>query len=369
MGELIDNIKSKPWVAHLLEAIARFGERLGGQFAAAITYFSVLAIVPVLMVAFAALGLTVTVFLPDVLDQVKAWITETVSGSGDLGDQLGAVVDQAFNSWTAVGPIGLLSAAWAGAGWVNNIRSAVRAMMRPDFDMAESKANIVVQTLINLGILLALFVLVALSMAMTTVATAARDVVGSFLGLDRLPGGGVLLALVPVLGTLLAGFLLFAFLLRVFPERRVPGSVLWKGALIGALGMTALQYLTGTLVGVFSNNAAAAVFGTVIITMLFFNLFATLILVVAAWVGTHPEFVGPQVTLADHVPAGPTDYATKKVAAELEAARLRDEQERVPAEVAVHSTRVGMGLGAMFGGALAGLAALVAAVLSGLRGR
>ncbi len=369
MGEFIEKLKSKPWVAHLLAAVGRFGDRLGGQFAAAITYFSVLAIVPVLMVAFAALGLTLTLFLPDVLDQAKAWITDTVSGSGDLGDQLGAVVDQAFNSWQGVGIVGLLSAAWAGANWVNNIRSAVRAMMRPDFDMAEEKPNIVVQTLKNLAILLALFVLVGLSMAMTTVATAARDLVGGWLGLDRVPGGETLLALLPVVGTLLAGFLLFAFLLKVFPERPVPVKVLVRGALIGGVGMAALQYLTGTLVGVFSGNAAAAVFGSVIVTMLYFNLFATLILVVAAWVGTHPEFVGPDVTLADHVPAQPTDYATKKVAAELEAARLREESERVPASVAVHSTRVGMGLGAMFGGALAGLAALVAAVLSGLRGR
>lgn len=369
MAEFVEKLKSKPWVAHLLEAAGRFGERLGGQFAAAITYFSVLAIVPVVMVAFAALGLTLTLFLPDVLDQAKAWITETVQGSGDLGDQLSRVVDQAFNSWQGVGIIGLLSAAWAGANWVNNIRSAVRAMMRPDFDMTEDKPNLAIQTLKNLGILFVLFVLVALSMAMTTAATAARDLIGGSLGLDRIPGGGLLLSLVPVVGTLLAGFLLFVFLLRVFPERRVPTPVMLRGAAIGAVGMAALQYLTGTLVGVFSGNAAAAVFGSVIVVMLYFNLFATLILVVAAWVGTHPDFTGPQATLGDHVPDAPTDYATKKVAAELEAARLREEQERVPAEVAVRSTRVGMGLGAMFGGALAGLAALAATILSGLRNR
>ena len=245
MAEFIEKLKAKPWVAHLLEAVARFGERLGGQFAAAITYFSVLAIVPVLMVAFAALGLTLTLFLPDVLDQAKAWITDTVSGSGDLGDQLSAVVDQAFNSWRGVGIVGLLSAAWAGANWVNNIRSAVRAMMRPDFDMAEDKPNIVVQTLKNLGILLALFVLVALSMAMTTVAMAARDLVGEFLGLDRVPGGGVLLSLLPVVGTLLAGFLLFLFLFKVFPEKRVPTPVLVHAWLVPMLLINTMVNIRG----------------------------------------------------------------------------------------------------------------------------
>ena len=371
MAEFINKLKSRPWIAHILMAVTRFGERLGIQFAAAVTYFSVLAIVPVLMIAFAALGLTLTLFMPDVLEQAQTWIQDTLSGQGDLGDQLGAVVDQAFNSWRSVGAIGLVSAAWAGANWVNKLRGAVRAMMRPVFDISEDKPNFIVQTLKNFGLLFALFLLVALSMAMTTVATAARDLVAGFLGLERAPGGEQLLSLAPLLGTLLAGFLLFVFLLKVFPERPVPTRPLWQGATIGAIGMAALQYLTGILLSVFSGNAAAAVFGSVIVVMLYFNLFAMLILVVAAWVGTHPEFIGPSAApaAAAHIPEEPTHYATKKLAAELEAARLRDAQERVPTEVAVRSTRVGMGLGALFGGVLAGLAALVAAVLSGLRTR
>ncbi|MFP5415460.1 MAG: YihY/virulence factor BrkB family protein [Actinomycetes bacterium] len=365
MAEWIEKLKSTPWVAHVLEAMERFGTRLGAQFAAAITYFSVLSIVPVLMVAFAALGLTLTVFVPDVLDQVKAWITDAVSGRGDLGDQLTAAIDQAFGSWQAVGIVGLLSAMWSGANWVNNIRSAVRGMMRPDFDMTQAKSNIVVQTLKNLAILFGLFILVALTMAMTTIATTARDLVRLLLGLDRVPTADALLAVVPLVGTLLAGFAMFAFLFRVFPERKVPLKVLLVGAVIGAVGMAALQYAAGLLVSVFAGNAAAAVFGSVIVVMLYFNLFATLILIVAAWIGTHPEFVGREQTLADVVPQQPTDYATKKLAAEL----ASTDAGTVPEAVAIRAARVGMGAGALAGAAVAGLAAAVASVISGWRER
>ena len=366
MPKWIEDLRAKPSVAHVAEAFGRFGERLGGQFAAAITYFSVLSIVPVLMLAFAALGLTVTVLVPDLLEQVKAWIQEVVSGQGDLGEQLGAVVDQAFNSWQAVGAVGLVSALWSGANWVKNIRSAVRAMMRPDFDVSEEKVNIVLATLKNMAILLGLFVLVGLSMGMTTVATAARNLVGGLLQLDRLPGGGFLLSLVPLVGTLLAGLLLFAFLLRVFPERRVPLPVLAKGSAIGAVGMALLQYLAGLLVGVFSGNAAAAVFGSVIVVMLYFNLFATLILVVSAWVGTHPDVTGGDVTLVDSIPAAPSDYATKKVAAELAAAREREEAELVPAEVARRRAAASRGVGVAAGALVTGAVATLAAIVSGL---
>lgn len=367
MAHWLEKLKSVPWIAHIFAMLERFGQRLGAQFAAAITYFSVLSIVPVLMVAFAGLGMTLTVFVPDLLDQVKGSITDAVSGQGDLGDQINAIVDQAFNSWQAVGIIGLLTALWSGANWVRNIRSAVRGMMRPSFDMSEDVSNIVVETLKNLAILLGLFVLIGLTMAMSTVATAARDLVGGLLGLDTIPGGGVLLSLVPMLGTLLAGFALFCFLFWVFPEERVPVPVLLRGAAIGAVGLTLLQLLTGLLVGAFSGNPAAAVFGSVIVVMLYFNLLATLILMVAAWIATHRDVLGPDVTLADHVPAGPTDYATKQLAAEL--AHTRRQVDAVPTSVATGRQRASLGLGATVGAAVALAAAAVASVIAGLRER
>lgn len=45
-----------PAVAHFLRAIDRFNDRLGSQFGAAITYFSFLSLIPILMVSFAAVG-------------------------------------------------------------------------------------------------------------------------------------------------------------------------------------------------------------------------------------------------------------------------------------------------------------------------
>ena len=49
MGGVLKRVMTWAWVAHLLRAVDRFSSRLGNQFAAAITYFSVLAIVPVLL--------------------------------------------------------------------------------------------------------------------------------------------------------------------------------------------------------------------------------------------------------------------------------------------------------------------------------
>lgn len=51
-----DKIQRQPMIAHLIRAAERFNDRMGNQFGAAITYFSFLSMIPILMVSFAAAG-------------------------------------------------------------------------------------------------------------------------------------------------------------------------------------------------------------------------------------------------------------------------------------------------------------------------
>ena len=64
------------------------------------------------------------------------------------------------------------------------------------------------------------------------------------------------------------------------------------GLFAGVLGL-ALSYAATFLLGSFADSAAVAVFGSVIVLMLFLNLFASLVLVVAAWIATHPGQITP----------------------------------------------------------------------------
>ena len=56
---------------HLVRAGERYTETHGSHYAAAITYFSILALVPLLMVAFASVALVLQ-SNPDLLAQLKA---------------------------------------------------------------------------------------------------------------------------------------------------------------------------------------------------------------------------------------------------------------------------------------------------------
>ncbi|OYO21933.1 ribonuclease BN [Enemella dayhoffiae] len=276
-----------PEVMHVLRASKRFGNRLGNQFGGAITYFSVLAMVPILMFAFAMAGMTLTTLRPDMLDTLKDSIAGQLQGApGDTKDKLLAVIENALKNWPAIGIVGILSAMYAGGGWVGNLKSAVRAQTRPDFETEEEKSNIVVETLKNMGILVLLLIAVLVTFGIASAATSLTDTLVSAVGLDQVPGITLITRLLSIVVSILAGWLLFLFLYTVLPQERLVKKQVMIGALIGSVALVLLQYLAGILTGSFLKNPAAALFGPVIVIMLFFNLFARLILFVAAWIAT-----------------------------------------------------------------------------------
>src|SRR3954462_13769120 len=92
---------------HLVRAGERYTETHGNHYAAAITYFSLLALVPLLMVAFASVTL-VLASKPELLAQLKTEIGRALPVG--LGQSVGRVGDQASSSATTVGMIGMLFA-------------------------------------------------------------------------------------------------------------------------------------------------------------------------------------------------------------------------------------------------------------------
>ncbi len=295
MKEWLERLKGKPWVAHLLRAVERFTNRLGNQFGAAITYFSILALVPVLLFAFAALGFVLTVLRPDLIDDVVDLFANNIGGTVDLGmrQQLVTLVSDTLSNWRAVGIVALLTAIYSGAGWMGNLKNAIRAQWRPDFDLAENQGNIVKKTAINLLTLIGLVVLIAVTFALASLSTALADNVLVWIGLDQISWLSPVLRIVPIVFSIGAGWVLFMYLFTVLPEEREPWPVVRRGALIGAIGLGVLQYSTGLLFNLFANNKAASIFGPVIVLMLFFNIFAQLILFVAAWIATATQEAVP----------------------------------------------------------------------------
>lgn len=331
-------------VPHLLRAVERYLTRLGAQFAGAITYFSVLAVIPILMFGFSAAGLVLTVTRPELLLPLADAIADTL-GTADPATRLQILdlVGRALSNWRSIGVLGLVSAIYSGAGWMGNLKNAVRAQWRPEFDVQGQGGNVLLLTLkiyaVNLLQLVALLVAMAITFSLAAFSTNFAGTLLDHLGLAGIGWLNPVLRLVPVVFSIAAGFVLFLFLYTVLPQTKEPRRTVRRGALIGAVGLAVLQYLSTFLVGLFSGNRAFAVFGSVIALMLFLNLFAQLILFMAAWIAT-----------ADH-PAAPVHVEEEVVRFPLVASAPAAE----PAEVTA-GRRSGWLLGAAAG---AGLGAAV----------
>jgi membrane protein len=285
--EKVKALRQVPAVAHVLRMNSRYSTRLGNQFAGAITYFSLLAMVPILMFAFSACGFTLTVLRPDLLERVQAAVMVQLQGAPEqLQTQLTGLIRGLLRNWASVGLVGLFSSMYTSAGWAGNLKSAVRAQTRPVFDMKERKRFILLEVLVNFAILLGLLVILAVTFALAAVATSLTGTIVHWLALDKVPGINVLLRIVGPILSGIAGWAMFVYLYKVLPEVKFPFRIIAWGAMFGSAGLFLLQYLTGFLMGKFSGNPAAAVFGPVIVLMLFFNLFARLNLYVAAWIAT-----------------------------------------------------------------------------------
>ncbi len=299
MKELIAKLMRRPWVAHLLAAVERFGKRMGPQFTGAVTYFSVLSMIPVLMFAIAFLGLTFTVLRPDLLPQVQNFLTEQLgataalegeSSDSDFAKKVTDFVTDTFKNWAQIGLIAFLAAAYSGSNWVKNLKHAVRAMWKDKFADATQAGGFVGELIGNLFTFFGLLLSVAVAVGVTVAGQAFPEQIIGWLGLGGVPGIGLLLRAVSIIISLLASWLLFAFLFIVLPGESTRLPVFLKATIAGAVLVTALQQLASLLVKVLSGNRSFSVFGPIIILMIVFNLLATIILMIAAWVGTADEW-------------------------------------------------------------------------------
>src|SRR3954470_7590265 len=177
---VLDRLRARyGWFDHVMRAQERYQDSKGDFYAAGITYFTVFAIFPMLMVGFAIAGF-ILANQPDLLTQIEDKIKSAVSG--DFAQQLVQLMESAIDSRTSVGIIGLATAAWAGLGWMANLREALTQM----WGMARQESDGFVRTkLSDLTAMVGLFLALVLTIALTVLGSSgAMKQVLEWVGLE-----------------------------------------------------------------------------------------------------------------------------------------------------------------------------------------
>ncbi|CAM8681689.1 MULTISPECIES: inner membrane protein YhjD [Leclercia] len=283
--DLIQLIQQRPMIAHLLRAAERFNDRLGNQFGAAITYFSFLSMIPILMLSFAAAGF-VLVSHPTLLQDIFSKILQNVSDP-TLASTLKSTINTAVQQRTTVGIVGLFVALYSGINWMGNLREAIRAQSRDVWERKpQDQEKIWIKYFRDFVSLIGLLVALVITLSITSAAGSAQQMIISALYLDTIEWLKPVWHLVGLGISMLANYLLFFWIFWRLPRHRPRRKALIRGTFIAAIGFEVIKIvMTYTLPSLVTSPSGAA-FGSVLGLLAFFYFFARLTLFCAAWIAT-----------------------------------------------------------------------------------
>ena len=281
--KLLPRLRRKyQWLDHLIRANDSFNEHYGNHYAAAITYFSVLSVIPILMVAFAVVGIAVGGDQA-VIKQITDGINNSVPGG--LQDLVKSITKAAIDSGSGIGIFGLVIAAYSGVGWMANLRDALTAQ----WGQEKKQQPLLTTTLKDLMSLLGLGLALIVSFALTAAGSGVGDLLLKLVGLQDQTWARYLLTAATIVLGLIANTLVFLWVIARLPRERVAIRSAVKGAIFAAVGFVILQKAGSYYLASVTKSPSFAIFGPVIGLLVFANLVSRFLLLVTAWTATAVE--------------------------------------------------------------------------------
>lgn len=267
-----------PWLDHAVRAQQRYDQSQGDFYAAGITYFTIFAMFPVLMVGFAVVGF-VLASRPDRLAEIDSRVKAAVPG--EFGEQIIGLMDAAIASRTSVGVIGLATALYVGLLWMQRLRAALSQMWGQQFPppgFLNTKMSDVIA-------LVAAFLASLLTIGFGVLATSALRLAGS-------------VRLGSLVVSVLVAWLLFTVMIARLPHDPVPLRRCAGAGLLAAVGFEGFKQVGSIYLQTVLHGPAGAVFGPVLGLMVFAYMTARLVLFATAWAaerGVETELPGAVV--------------------------------------------------------------------------
>src|ERR1700712_1395548 len=256
----MDRLRARfPWFDRVMVSQERYNDSKGDFYAAGITYFTIFALFPLLMVGFAAGGFVLT-SRPDLLIQLEGKIKMSVSG--DLGQSLISLMDNAIEQRTSVGLIGLATAAWAGLGWMANLREALSQM----WGLQRGEPPGFLRTKISdLLALLSAFAAIIVTIALTALGngTVMRHVL-EFFGIPNFPTLGILLRVASLVASLAISWLLFTWVIARLPRESVSFRSSVRAGLLAAVAFEIFKQVASVYLKSVVGGPAGSTFGPII---------------------------------------------------------------------------------------------------------
>jgi membrane protein len=281
---ILDRLRARyGWFDHLMRANERFDERKGNFFAAGLTYYTIFALFPLLMVGFSVVGFMLS-RRPDVLTGIDNKVRSAVPGA--LGQQVVDLMSSAINARASVGIIGLSAAAWVGLTWMSNLRVALGEMWNQD----GGSLGFIRTKISDLGAMVSSFVAILATLALSALASAApMGKLLGWLGIHNTPVLDIIFRVISLFVSLLVSWLVFSWMIARLPREPVNYANSIRAALIAAVSFELFKLVASIYLKSVLRSPAGATFGPVLGLMVFAYITARLLLFAAAWAATSTD--------------------------------------------------------------------------------
>ncbi|CAL9533120.1 hypothetical protein SUDANB121_04099 [Nocardiopsis dassonvillei] len=270
--------RRRPSVDHLVRAYERYADRNGNQLAGAVTYFAFLSFFPLLALAFAAVGFVLAALQVELGGQLEQALDEVLPG---LSQQL--PIDQIADARVGAGLIGLVGLLYAGLNSVSALREALHSIWLKN---PKQGPNVVLAKARDLLVMLGLGLALLLSVSLTGVAQAATRWLLSLVGLDASVLANVALRLLALAIAVGANTLIFMLAFALLSGSGRPARMMWRGAVLGAVGFEVLKAAAALLLAGTLSNPVYASFAVLVGLLVWINLVMRLVMFSAAWTAT-----------------------------------------------------------------------------------
>ncbi|KID32631.1 trehalose-6-phosphate synthase [Streptomyces regensis] len=271
-----------PWLDHVVRANDAFSERHGNHYAAAITYFSVLSLFPLLMVAFSVAGFVLAGNATLMNELREGIVTSAPEGLQGLLEQ---ILNAVTESRAGLGVIGLLMALYSGLGWMGNLRDALTAQ----WAQQPAKTPFLSTKIKDLLALAGLGAALVVSFGLTAVGGQAGAWLLGLVGLEGYVWAQYVLRAATIVLSLAANVLVFTWVISQLPRDKVNPRSAVKGAVLAAIGFELLKNVGSYYLASVTSSPSGALFGPIIGLLVFANLVSRFLLFITAWTATARE--------------------------------------------------------------------------------
>ena len=266
-----------PSLDHLVRAYERYADRNGNQLAGAVTYFAFLSFFPLLALAFAVVGflasrqVELTAYLEEALDEVLPGLSQQLPMEQIADARLGASV------------IGLLGLLYAGLNSVAALREALHSIWLTSFKQGP---NFVLRKAGDLLVMAALGLALFFTVSFTSVMQTATVWLLSLVGLDGSLVANLSLRALALAIAIGVNMCLFLLVFSLLSGTGRPTRMMWRGALLGAVGFEVLKNVAAQLLAGTLTNPVYASFAVLVGLLVWINLVMRLVMFSAAWTAT-----------------------------------------------------------------------------------